>query len=88
MACDTAYPVPEETVAGIFAIGCTLIEMTFYILYMFPSLGTAWTNWSLAISECICIPIMFFYSGNAKRVDEDEQAENVNSSNINASCDK
>ena len=77
LACEAMYPVPEQIVAGIFALGSTIIALIFFLLYSFPKLGTDWVNWCLAISECICVPLILFYSGEKKRLSDDKKHDKI-----------
>ena len=76
MACESIYPVPEEIVGTIYALGFTIIGIIFYGLYSFPQLGSSWVNYVLAIGEVICIPLILFYSGETRRLHEDQVHEN------------
>ena len=72
MACESVYPVPEEIVGTLFALGFTIVGVIFYGLYSFPQLGPDWVNWVLFLSELLCTPMILFYSGEKRRLHDDQ----------------
>ncbi|XP_074653318.1 solute carrier family 49 member 4 homolog isoform X2 [Tubulanus polymorphus] len=58
MACESAYPIAESVISGMFALLNNICGVTFLLLFYIPNIGTEWMNWCFIMNSC-SIFIMF-----------------------------
>ena len=77
MACEAAYPVAESVISGLFTLASCSVSFIYFIIFMFPQLGTDWATWTLLVAEVLILPLFQFYKPIFRRRQKDiENDEN------------
>lgn len=75
---EMAYPTGEGTTNGVLSIINNFFCLVFLFLMMIPGIGSMWTNWTMAASSGICIPLLFLMREQYNRLEIDEHNPSLN----------
>ncbi|XP_072029148.1 solute carrier family 49 member 4-like [Amphiura filiformis] len=73
---EGTYPVAEGITAMIMTWLNNLYGLIFLLVFLSPSIGVLWTNYSLLGAMAICIPMLLVYQERYNRLSQDTVAEN------------
>ena len=71
LAAECTYPVAEGITSGVMVLCVWIINMMFFIAFMFPQANPSFMNWLLVSSTFSCVPLVALYTGKYKRLDVD-----------------
>ncbi len=85
LAAEICYPVDEAIVVAFLGITSNLWSCLFLIVFFFPSVGTAWIDWSLVTTCFLAFPLAFTIREVQKRSAIDTSTSEVlsNSMSVN-----
>ena len=75
LAAECTYPVAEGITSGVMVLSVYVINLIFFIAFMFPQASPRWMNWLLVSSTVVCIPLVAVYKAKYKRLDVDESKQ-------------
>ncbi|RMX42844.1 hypothetical protein pdam_00005147 [Pocillopora damicornis] len=75
LAAECTYPVAEGITSGVMVLSVYVINLIFFIAFMFPQASPRWMNWLLVSSTVVCIPLIAVYKAKYKRLDVDESKQ-------------
>ncbi len=73
LSCECTYPVAEGTTVGSIIWLHNVPKLILLLIFMIPSIGTSWMNWTLVAGTAVSIPILLLFKEEFSRFNIDTQ---------------